>query len=118
MIIEILESMRPRQWTKNLFVFAGIIFSQNLLCFPLLLKSLFAFLIFCILSGAVYILNDITDLKEDKDHPLKSKRPIASGRLKVSYALGVVTFFLFFGRPCLFYPSTGVFFLFKTSRYY
>jgi len=80
--------MRPKQWTKNIFIFAGILFSQNLFCAPLLLKSILAFLIFCVLSGAAYLLNDVADLKEDRNHPLKAKRPLASGRLKTSHALG------------------------------
>jgi len=88
--LEILKSMRPHQWLKNLFIFAPIIFSQNIFNLPFLLKTIVAFILFCILSGSLYILNDLKDLEEDKLHPSKSKRPIASGRLKKSTA------FLFF----------------------
>lgn len=83
----ILSSMRPGQWVKNLLLFAGLIFSQNFFVPEMLLKSVFAFVLFCLISGNVYILNDIIDLEYDKSHPLKSKRAIASGQLKVSSAL-------------------------------
>ncbi|MFP4082629.1 MAG: decaprenyl-phosphate phosphoribosyltransferase [Candidatus Aminicenantes bacterium] len=81
-LTEIIKSMRPPQWIKNLFIFAPLVFSQNIFDLPLLLKNIIAFLAFCLLSGALYILNDLQDLDEDKLHPLKSKRPIASGRLQ------------------------------------
>lgn len=87
MISALIESMRPRQWTKNLLVFAGLIFSQNLFDLHLLLKVILAFGIFCLLSGAVYLINDVRDLEQDRAHPLKSRRPLPSGRLKVSVAV-------------------------------
>lgn len=86
-IAEIFRSMRPKQWIKNFFIFAALIFSQNILNLPLLLKTVVAFIAFCILSSSLYILNDLKDLEEDKLHPLKSKRPIASGRLRRSTAV-------------------------------
>jgi 4-hydroxybenzoate polyprenyltransferase len=82
-----LLSMRPRQWTKNLVIFAPLIFSQTLLSTPYLLHSLAAFCVFCALSGCVYIMNDLIDLQQDKRHPLKSNRPLASGRLSPITAL-------------------------------
>ena len=85
-ISAIIESLRPKQWLKNLFIFAPLIFSQNVLQWPLLQSTLLGFLAFCLLSGAVYIFNDLRDLEEDKHHPLKSRRPLASGRLKKSHA--------------------------------
>lgn len=86
MLSLIFLSMRPRQWTKNLILFAPLIFSQHLLNTDYLLKSLTAFAIFCIISGCIYILNDIIDLEQDKKHPLKSKRPLASGKLQPAVA--------------------------------
>ena len=83
----ILRSMRPKQWTKNLVIFAPLVFSENLTNLPLLIKSLTAFMVFCLLSGAVYILNDLMDLEQDKKHPSKSKRPLASGALSKSNAV-------------------------------
>lgn len=85
------ESLRPKQWTKNLFIFAALLFSRNVLNSPLLLRAIFAFLVFCFVSGCMYILNDISDLEQDKRHKAKSRRPLASGRLKVPHAVLAVT---------------------------
>jgi 4-hydroxybenzoate polyprenyltransferase len=84
-------SLRPRQWSKNLFVFAGLIFSQSLFT-PLFWPALAAFLIFCALSGAIYVFNDLADVEKDRLHPTKRNRPIASGALAAptAAALGVV----------------------------
>ncbi len=101
MLKDLLKSMRPLQWTKNSFVFAGLLFSQNLFRLPCLLKSLAAFLLFSFVSGATYIINDIKDLEEDKLHPQKRFRPIASGRVKKNVALILasllISFSLIFG---------------------
>lgn len=82
-------SLRPGQWTKNLLVFAGVLFGQRLLEPAAVARALAAFAIFCALSGAVYLLNDVADREQDRLHPLKATRPIASGRLAVSTAIGV-----------------------------
>ena len=87
LLIEIVKTLRIKQWIKNLIIFAPLIFSQNVFDTILLLKSVLAFVLFCLISGAAYILNDLKDLEEDRLHPLKSKRPLASGRLKKSQAL-------------------------------
>ncbi|MCK4330040.1 decaprenyl-phosphate phosphoribosyltransferase [candidate division WOR-3 bacterium] len=87
MISALIESMRPKQWTKNLLIFAGIVFSLNLFDPHLFLKVILAFGIFCLLSGAGYLINDVKDLKQDRAHPLKSRRPLPSGRLKVPVAI-------------------------------
>lgn len=86
-LVEVVKSLRPQQWIKNFFIFAPLLFSQNILEPQLFLKTLIAFLVFCLLSGALYILNDLKDLEEDKRHPLKSKRPLAAGRLNKSHAV-------------------------------
>jgi len=83
----IFTSMRPRQWTKNLVLFAGVVFSRNLFEGGLLLRSFYGFLVFCLLSGSIYVLNDIFDRKKDAEHPIKRERPIAAGRVKPSEAL-------------------------------
>jgi len=82
----VLISMRPKQWAKNLFLFAAITFSLQLLSISLLLKVVGAFLCFCSVSGSVYLLNDIIDRHKDELHPEKSKRPIASGKLDTKTA--------------------------------
>jgi len=97
LVLEIIKSLRIQQWIKNFFVFAPLIFSQNVFNLPLLVKTAFAFILFCILSGAAYILNDIQDLEEDKLHPVKSKRPLASGKLKKNHALIACAFFVLSG---------------------
>jgi 4-hydroxybenzoate polyprenyltransferase len=78
--LALLASLRPRQWVKNLFVFAGVIFSQQMLT-PLAWTALGAFAIFCGLSGAIYLFNDVADAERDRLHPTKRLRPIASGEL-------------------------------------
>jgi len=80
----ILATLRPQQWVKNFVLLAGLIFSQNLDKPDFILKSLAAFALFCLLSSSVYIFNDIMDVESDRKHPLKSARPIARGRIKVS----------------------------------
>ena len=87
MIKDIILAMRPHQWTKNFFIYAALIFSQNIFNLPLLVKTTIAFSAFCLISSALYIFNDLKDLAEDKLHPLKSKRPIASGKIKKSTAI-------------------------------
>ena len=83
----IFKTMRPKQWSKNLILFAALTFSQNLFHPDMLLNVTTAFIIFCLLSGSVYILNDLIDLHQDRTHPQKSKRPLASGKLKPSKAI-------------------------------
>lgn len=79
--------MRVNQWTKNLVIFAAIIFSGKLFDIDLLLRSIFAFFIFCILSSTAYIVNDIIDAPADRRHPTKKHRPVASGSLSSRSAI-------------------------------
>lgn len=83
----LLVSLRPSQWTKNLLVFAGVLFGHRLFDLTAVGRSLAAFAIFCGLSGVVYLLNDVLDRDRDRLHPLKSRRPIASGALPAWTAL-------------------------------
>jgi 4-hydroxybenzoate polyprenyltransferase len=84
----LLLSIRPRQWTKNVLVFAGLIFSQRLLDANAAAHALGAFVAFCVLSSVVYLVNDVADRDGDRMHPVKSRRPIASGALPVGTAIG------------------------------
>jgi 4-hydroxybenzoate polyprenyltransferase len=88
----LLVSLRPEQWTKNLLVLAGVVFGGRLLEPPAVAIALAAFAIFCSLSGAVYLFNDVADREADQNHPLKRERPIASGQLSATSAVtaGVV----------------------------
>lgn len=86
-LLYVLQAMRPNQWTKNLVVFAGLVFSRNLSNGSLALKSVEAFAVFCLLSGTIYLVNDMVDLERDKLHERKKHRPLASGRLHASVAV-------------------------------
>jgi 4-hydroxybenzoate polyprenyltransferase len=97
MLKELIISMRPQQWYKNLVLFAGIVFSLNLLNFQKWLDVIFAFIIFCMLSGGEYIINDILDIEKDRKHPKKKTRPIATGKLKVLYAAIFAIILIFVG---------------------
>lgn len=79
--------MRPRQWTKNIFVFAALVFDRQLFNPGSLGRTFLAFIVFCLISSSVYLINDIFDLKADQQHPIKKERPIASGRLPITTAL-------------------------------
>jgi 4-hydroxybenzoate polyprenyltransferase len=79
----VIVSLRPAQWTKNLLVFAGLLFGRRLHDPAAVGDALIAFVIFCALSGVVYLINDIADRETDRNHPLKAQRPIASGALGV-----------------------------------
>jgi 4-hydroxybenzoate polyprenyltransferase len=82
-------SLRPHQWTKNLILFAALAFSKHLFEAGPFLRSLLAFAVFCGLSGAVYLVNDVADIERDRLHPRKRRRPIASGALSPRTALAI-----------------------------
>jgi 4-hydroxybenzoate polyprenyltransferase len=88
LLVSLLVSLRPGQWTKNLIVFAGLLFSLKLFEPRAVLTAIEAFVIFCALSGIVYLINDVMDRESDQRHPTKCRRPIAAGDLPVSVALG------------------------------
>ena len=90
------EAIRTKQWTKNLLIFAGLVFSKNMFSAELMLKSCKAFVFFCVLSSAVYLINDILDVERDRQHPDKASRPIASGRLPIPIALTAAIIFVVF----------------------
>ena len=75
-------SLRPHQWLKNLVVFAALVFSKHLFDVPALVQAALAFAVFCALAGAVYLVNDLADLEQDRLHPVKRTRPLASGALE------------------------------------
>jgi 4-hydroxybenzoate polyprenyltransferase len=105
MLLALLKTMRPRQWPKNGFVLAALIFDRQLGHIPALIKSLEGFFIFCMISSAVYIINDIADVKADRQHPIKRNRPIASGKLPVSVAVIATVVILLVCLPIAFYLS-------------
>jgi 4-hydroxybenzoate polyprenyltransferase len=87
MIRDIFYSFRPKQWTKNLFIFSALIFDRQLTNLNSFISTLEGFFIFCSLSSSVYLFNDLFDIDADKNHPTKKNRPIASGRLDKRLAI-------------------------------
>ena len=87
MLLDIFISMRPRQWTKNTVIFAALIFSQRLFELHFFLTSLAGFGLFCLVSGSIYLFNDVVDAKYDRTHPEKKSRPVAAGRLSKPFVL-------------------------------
>jgi 4-hydroxybenzoate polyprenyltransferase len=87
MLSALIKTMRIRQWTKNGFIFFGLIFDKQLFMLGPLLRTVAGFFLFCLMSSAVYLFNDIADVEADRNHPEKKYRPIASGKLPVNVAL-------------------------------
>lgn len=92
MFLALLKSMRPTQWVKNLFVLAALVFSHTLFSPSHLMHAIIGAGLFCIISGVVYLMNDIFDVEKDRAHPTKRNRPIASGALPVKAAIGAAAF--------------------------
>ena len=88
---ELIVSLRPRQWAKNLLVFAGLVFGHRLLDLTSVVRAGAAFVVFCALSSAVYLVNDVVDRRADRVHPRKALRPIASGAIDVRVAWSIAT---------------------------
>jgi 4-hydroxybenzoate polyprenyltransferase len=89
----LLQNMRPKQWAKNGFVFAGIVFDQQLDDREPLLRVLVAFVLLCLTSSTIYLINDLADVESDRQHPKKKFRPIASGRLPMRVAAAAAIIF-------------------------
>jgi 4-hydroxybenzoate polyprenyltransferase len=83
----LLRTLRPRQWIKNGLVFMALLFDQKLTNWPLLLETTAAFILFCMVSSTVYIINDLADIEKDKLHPRKRRRALPSGQLKPWFAI-------------------------------
>lgn len=107
----LLRTMRPKQWVKNAVIYAPLVFDRQLTDPGAILRTTAGFVIFCLLSGTVYILNDIFDLDADKVHPDKRNRPIASGRLPVSLAWLAVAFFIVLVLPLAYILSPFFFWI-------
>lgn len=101
----LIKTLRPRQWTKNAFILAALVFDHQLTHVPALLRTLAAFALFCFLSSAVYIINDIMDVEIDRNHPTKKNRPIASGQISAFFAIIFVIVLLAVIFPLAFWLS-------------
>jgi len=86
-IYGLLRTLRPRQWVKNGFVFMALLFDQKLTNGSLLVKTIFAFILFCMISSTVYIVNDLADIDKDRQHPKKRRRALPSGQLRPWFAV-------------------------------
>ena len=86
MLVALLESMRPRQWPKNGFAFVPLLFDGNITV-ERIINAIIAFGLLCLMSSAVYLMNDLSDIESDRQHPTKRNRPIPSGRLATPVAL-------------------------------
>jgi len=91
MLSKIIRTMRPRQWPKNAFLFAALVFDLQLTSPVPLIRTVIGFLLLCMASGLVYVINDLVDLPYDRQHPVKRHRPIASGEFPVSAARATAT---------------------------
>ena len=109
-IYGLLRTLRPRQWVKNGFVFVALVFDQKLTVWPLLLKTIFAFVLFCMVSSTVYIINDLADIEKDKQHPKKRNRALPKGQLKPWFAILAAVGILVVCLPLSFWldPSFGL----------
>jgi decaprenyl-phosphate phosphoribosyltransferase len=84
----LVAAMRPRQWLKNVLVFAAPLAAGSIFELDVLLPSILAFVVFCLMSSATYLINDIRDIEADRAHPTKCRRPIAAGELSIGLAVG------------------------------
>ena len=103
----LLRSLRPRQWTKNLFVFAGLVFGYRQASEGAVAQAILAFVVFCALSGVVYLINDIRDRDADRLHPVKSRRPVASGALAPGTAAAAAAILAAFALLAAFWIGRG-----------
>ena len=90
----LIRSMRPKQWTKNVVVFAGLFFAVDIFDPEKILSAVLAFAMFCLVSSGGYLINDIVDKDRDALHPRKRNRPIAAGQLSIPIAIGTAALLL------------------------
>ncbi len=95
----IIQTMRPKQWTKNIVVYAALVFDGKFLEPDLFFKTTALFVLFCLVSSSVYLLNDLVDREKDRAHPLKRHRPLASGALRPGHAIVALIILLGFSLP-------------------
>ena len=107
MIEALLHTMRPKQWAKNVFIFGALVFDKKLLEPVHFVRTLAAFVMFCLFSSTVYIINDLGDVEKDRQHPTKRDRPLASGRLKPSAAVTAAVGILVVLVPLAFALNVG-----------
>jgi decaprenyl-phosphate phosphoribosyltransferase len=107
----IFEALRPAQWVKNLSIFAALILNGQLFDHDLFFKSLWAFIVFCLLSSSSYLINDVVDVDKDRLHPVKKNRPIARGDITQTTAILIAFILLFSGLSISVFINTSFFWL-------
>ena len=100
---DLVRTMRPKQWTKNAAIFAALIFDAKVFQPGPLLRTLAGFALLCMVTGAVYIVNDLADIEKDRQHPTKRKRPLPSGTLPIPFALAGAVVLLGVALPLAFW---------------
>lgn len=105
MLIALIKSMRPKQWLKNGFLFVGLFFDRQIMNYPALLDITLGAILFSLLAGCIYIINDLSDIEADRKHPKKKLRPIPSGELSTSFARTAVVLLLLIVFPSAYYLS-------------
>lgn len=103
--------MRPKQWIKNFFVFGALIFSYSFFDLKKDMYAFTSFILFCLVSSCVYIMNDILDVEKDRIHPKKKFRPIASGTISIKKAVSTFFILLIFVMICAFLINESLFFV-------
>ncbi len=107
MLLTLLQTMRPHQWTKNIFIFVALVFDGKLFDVSSFINTSFGFVMLCLISGIGYIINDLVDVEKDRLHPTKKFRPIASGALKERVALVGIIILLLITIPLSLWLSFG-----------
>ncbi len=108
-VFSLIKAIRPKQWAKNGAIFVALVFSQHLFEWNFVGLSLGGFVVFCLLSGCIYLINDIVDLDKDRKHPLKCKRPLAAGEITVaqSWLAAALLLLLALGGAFVLQPALG-----------
>lgn len=106
-LLSLFKAMRPKQWTKNVVVFAPLVFDGKLFDPTLLLKTSLAFALFCLISSTVYLINDLADIEKDRQHPTKRHRPLASGALSPRVAMAAAALFVLVSLPLALWLDGG-----------
>lgn len=107
MITALIRTMRPKQWAKNVFVFAALVFDEKLGEPYYFLRTVAGFVLLCVVSGTVYIINDVADIRKDRQHPRKRSRPLPSGQLSVTVAIAAAVGILLVAVPLSFLLDLG-----------
>lgn len=101
----LLKTMRPKQWAKNVFLFAALVFDRKLTNLDAILHTIAGAFVFSLVASVVYIVNDIADVEADRQHPIKRNRPIASGQLPLPFAWGAVALLVLIAFPLAYFLS-------------